>query len=298
VHEALLYRDLDDFVAGAAAFLRAGLAADEPAMAAVPEPRLDALRDAVGQDVRLVDMTGFGRNPARIIPALRDWVDEHPGRRLRFVGEPIWPERRAAETIEATRHEALLNVAFADAPVDILCPYDAARLDPAVLADAERTHPMIVAGGTRRPSSGYASPEAVYAVAEQPLPDPAGPVHALAVTGDLARLRRFVAEHAAPAGIAGDRLEDLQLAITEAAANTIRHAGGGPGTLRVWRDARAFVCEVADGGRIADPLAGRRRPSLDATTGRGLWLINQLCDLVELRQGPRGTTLRLHMDLG
>jgi hypothetical protein len=29
--------------------------------------------------------------------------------------------------------------------------------------------------------------------------------------------------------------------------------------------------------------------------GRGLWLINQLCDLVELRSDGSGTTLRMHV---
>jgi len=42
-------------------------------------------------------------------------------------------------------------------------------------------------------------------------------------------------------------------------------------------------------------MAGRRRPAADAAAGRGLWLINQLCDLVELRSGAAGTTLRMHI---
>jgi len=57
------------------------------------------------------------------------------------------------------------------------------------------------------------------------------------------------------------------------------------------------VCEVTDGGRLDDPLAGRRTPAPSEPGGRGLWLMNQLCDLVELRATAAGVTLRLHMAL-
>ena len=44
-----------------------------------------------------------------------------------------------------------------------------------------------------------------------------------------------------------------------------------------------------------DPLVGRRRPA--EATGLGLWVVHQVCDLVELRTGPAGTTIRTHMRL-
>ena len=46
---------------------------------------------------------------------------------------------------------------------------------------------------------------------------------------------------------------------------------------------------------ITDPLAGQRRPAPDATGGHGLWLVYQVCDLVELRSDASGTTIRMHM---
>jgi hypothetical protein len=74
--------------------------------------------------------------------------------------------------------------------------------------------------------------------------------------------------------------------------------GDGHGVLTVWRDDGELLCELSDGGAsIADPLVGRRRPDPHITSGRGLWMINQVCDLVELRAGPTGTTVRLHMSL-
>ncbi|HEV2638106.1 MAG TPA: ATP-binding protein [Actinocrinis sp.] len=84
------------------------------------------------------------------------------------------------------------------------------------------------------------------------------------------------------AGLPPDRLRDLLLAVTEIAANSIRH-GGGSGTMRVWARAGAMVCELRDQGVITDPLTGRVRPVADRPGGRGLWFAHQLCDLVEIR---------------
>ena len=84
------------------------------------------------------------------------------------------------------------------------------------------------------------------------------------------------------------------LAVNEIATNSIRH-GGGSGTLRVWLEAGVLICEVRDSGHLDDPLAGRRRPSPSDYGGRGLWLANQVCDLVQLRSFPQGSAVRLHM---
>jgi hypothetical protein len=65
--------------------------------------------------------------------------------------------------------------------------------------------------------------------------------------------------------------------------------------VRLWRSGGSVVGEVVASGRIDDPLAGRRRPAASAPDGRGLWIINQLCDLVELRSRGLRTTLRMHM---
>ena len=41
-------------------------------------------------------------------------------------------------------------------------------------------------------------------------------------------------------------------------------------------------------GRILDPLIGRGKPPADRV-GFGLWLANQLCDLVQIRSFPTGS---------
>ncbi|HMJ35140.1 MAG TPA: anti-sigma factor RsbA family regulatory protein [Baekduia sp.] len=299
VHEALMYEGLDEFLEGTSAFVNEGLAAGETVVVAVPEPRLTALRDRLDgptEHLGFMDMAELGRNPARIIPTLRNVLDANPGRRLRWVGEPVWPGRRPCENVEGERHEALLNVAFADVPVSILCPYDVGGLDPTVLVGAQRTHPVLHASGRRWDSVLYGDPSTVAQAAAHPL-DPVPPTaDERRVDHDLYGLRLFVRDRASAAGLDGARLDDLLLAANEAAANTLLH-GGGRGVLRIWRDDDDVLCEIADGGRLDDPLAGRRAPDTAQAGGRGLWLMNQLCDLVEIRPTTQGLTVRLHMGL-
>src|SRR5690606_23480587 len=120
-----------------------------PVMVAVPHQRWRALRAELGSaadDVAYADMARIGSNPARIIPAWRAFVDEHApdGVPLRGIAEPIWAGRRDAEIAECQVHEALMNVAIPEsAPLWLICPYDADALDPRVLEEVERTHPVV-----------------------------------------------------------------------------------------------------------------------------------------------------------
>ena len=113
---------------------------------------------------------------------------------------------------------------------------------------------------------------------------------------DLAEVRALVLERAREAGLAEGRASDLVLAVSEAAANTLRYTQSS-GTLAIWHNEREIVCEIRDEGTITDPLAGQVRPAPDATGGHGLWLVYQVCDEVEMRSDETGTTIRLHMDL-
>jgi anti-sigma regulatory factor (Ser/Thr protein kinase) len=301
VHEALLYSDLGTFLEGTTRFLREGIANGEPALAAVPAPRLSALGDALGEDaqhVKLVDMGQLGRNPSRILPAIAGFIEQHADRHVRFVGEPSWPGRRDCEAIEAARHEALINYAFADADASILCPYDTSLLDEARLRDAERTHPCMVCGDETRASADYTDPLEVWAALDRPLDGPVAPLTDFVVDGDVGVARRMIRPYVRAAGLDDERVGVLLLAASEAVTNGLIHANP-PVRLTLWRDERELVCDVTDAGQVmfTDPLAGRRRPTLEATSGRGLWIINQLCDLTEVRSGADGTTVRMRMEL-
>jgi anti-sigma regulatory factor (Ser/Thr protein kinase) len=296
-HFALFYANGQEYVAAILPGLRASLERAEPVFVAVPGSKGDLLRDGLNGEsgrVAFADMTEFGRNPARIIPKVRAFIDEHPGQRVSYVGEPIWASRSAAELREAARHEALINLAFSGAAATILCPYDTAELPPSVIADARRTHPAVVNRGQRRASPLYSGAQSVPPNCELPLAPPPADAARLDFSTDLRAVRRLVASQAAAAGLSGDRAADLVLAAGELAANTLRHTSAG-GSLRVWRTAAEVLCQVYDQGQIADPLAGRRRLPADAPGGHGLWVVNQVCDLVEVRTSPAGTTIRLHM---
>jgi anti-sigma regulatory factor (Ser/Thr protein kinase) len=111
---------------------------------------------------------------------------------------------------------------------------------------------------------------------------------------DLRPVRALVAAEADRAGLSGSRRTDLVIAASEVAANTLKHTGGA-GLVRVWITAEEILCQFDDSGHIKDPLAGYGRPSGDEPGGQGLWLVNQVCDLAEIRSTALGTTIRMHM---
>lgn len=301
-HQALFYGDAEEFLAGTAPFVTEAVEREEPILVAVTRGRARALRDELGDAAALVqfaEMERLGRNPARIIPAWQRFVSTYggPGRPVRGIGEPIWQGRSSAELAECRRHEALLNLAFVDAPAwQLLCPYDTATLDDDVLHSACHTHPYLCdAIAPLRCSDIYQPPE------EAPLPfagellDPDNTTFQMRFDLQrLAALRQIVANQAAATAIPPARVSDLVLSVNELAANSVSY-GGGSGLLRIWRSDGALVCEVRDHGRLTDPLVGRRHPSPTQMRGRGVWLANQLCDLVEIRSLAEGTVVRVRM---
>ncbi|MEU0207305.1 sensor histidine kinase [Streptomyces canus] len=297
VHPALFYRGEEEYLHGTVPFIRDGLKAGEPVAVAVPGPNLAMLRAALDEDVvhvKFLDMTDAGRNPGRIIPrVLRAFADAHRGTRVRIIGEPIWAGRSIVEYPACVQHEALINPAFQGREVTILCPYDADRLDEQVLTDAYATHPLIISGGTERPSTAYA-PEHVVARYNQPLEQPAEAEELVFQADQLPNARHFAVERAARFGLSGVRLEDVALIVAELTTNSVVH-GGGSGILRVWADGGQVVCEVRDQGDLNDPLAGRRPPAHDKLGGRGLLLVHSLADLVRIHTGPDGTAVRCYL---
>src|ERR1700730_4759520 len=128
-----------------------------------------------------------------------------------------------------------------------------------------------------------------------PLPPSDDPM-SYTYTTDLAAIRAVVHRYAIQAGLTEARAIDLTLAVSEVAANTVKHAKS-PGSMKIWYDAREIICQIHDEGIIPDPLAGRRQPSMDALGGHGLWIVSQVCDRVEMHSDETGTTIRLHMSL-
>ena len=301
-HDAVFYAGMDDFAVCMTSFIRDSLAAGEPILVVVQPEKIDLLRSRLDGDAGRVlfqDMAEIGRNPSRIIPVWRDYVAQRGGHtRVRGIGEPIWAERTAEELVESQRHESLLNLAFAGESAWIACPYDTEALDPAVIEEAFRSHPFVVSGGATLESPAYPGVVGIPTLFDEPLAEPQGPVDRMIVDlTELGDVRRFVRRQAVVFGLSAQRSADLVLAVNEVAGNTVRHSGG-LGTLRVWSEGDSIVCEVRDGGLIDDPLVGRARPGQAQEGGIGLWLVNQLCDLVQVRTSDRGSVVRLHMSRG
>ncbi len=295
-HEALIYADPDEYLAGTLPFLRAGIEAGEQTLVAVGPDQAAQLEGELGADaafVRFVDMREVGRNPAAIIPVWRQFLDEGGGMPVRGIGEPVWAARSAAALEECQRHESLLNVAFDRGPAwDLLCPYDAASLGDDVLAKVAHSHPRVRRDGELVQSCSFVPDENCFA---GELPPPVGRPDVLDFgLTELGEVRRRVTAAAERAGMGPLEVADLVIATSELAANSVMH-GGGSGTLRLWREEGRLLAEVEDRGRIEDPLVGRTRPDISQEGGRGLWLANCLCDLVQIRSGEGATTVRLHV---
>lgn len=303
-HAALFYSGERAFVEAVGAFIRDGVTAGEPTLVVVSSRKIELLREELGalsSEVLFADMAGVGTNPGAIISAWDDFVSAGAaeGLRMRGVGEPIWPERSATELAECEQHESLLNLAFADADgFWLVCPYDVDALPTEVVEHARVTHPRIVEGGVERESATYGALECVSAALIAPLGPPPGGAYEVAFDAEsLGAVRAFVGELAVDAGISGVRRDDLLLAVNELCTNSVRH-GGGSGVLRVWHEDYSLVCEVSDHGVIESPLAGRRRPPAGGLSGYGLWLVNQLCDLVQIRAADDGGVVRMRMRRG
>ena len=297
-HEALFWRDAEEFLAGTVPFVEAAVDAGEPVMVAVIEERSTLLRDALGTastDVHFVDMAELGRNPARIIPAWRSFVDEHTAtdRPVRGIGEPIWPGRRPAEISESQLHEALLNVAIEpDTPLWLMCPYDVGRLDEAVVEEAYRSHPVIVDAGEYRGSTSYGGLAQVEVAFGGALPDLGQPIEQLPYREDnLPGVVSSVATTVYQAGMRADEAADFAVVIRELIRSSLWR-GADEGLLCTWVTADSVICELQDRTRVSDPLLGRRAPTGD--TRNGIWLANQRCDLVQLRSTEAGTRVRVH----
>jgi anti-sigma regulatory factor (Ser/Thr protein kinase) len=296
-HEAMLYAGDDGFLDGVARFVRAGVAAGEPVLVVVQDRKIAMLRAALGDDaasVQFADMAAVGQNPARIIPAWREFVAGHAGsdRRIRGVGEPLYVERSSDERSECHLHEALLNVALADAPLSLLCPYDTDALPAPDIETAIDNHPFLHAGGRACENARFGAPVEWFG---GDLPEPT--VATESIEFDLSRLwvvRKLIDDRAEAFGFEQDRRRECVLAVSEIVTNSVRY-GGGRGSLRCWIEDEHLVCEVTDRGQILEPMVGRVRPLAGQVGGHGMWLANQLADLVQVRSNDRRTVVRVHI---
>ncbi|HET9168800.1 MAG TPA: anti-sigma factor RsbA family regulatory protein [Actinospica sp.] len=301
-HEALFYEGEDGFVERTSGFVREGLEAGERVLVAVAEERAAPLRAELrsdAADVEFLAPAGLGRNPARIIPAWRDWVERNTARGTAFrgVGEPVRAPGSALEIRACETHEHLLNTAFDTGPAWwLLCPYDVAGLPEQVLAGASGSHRLIHGDHVPRDAANFDA-DAGLAAFHEPLPGLGPPLFEASFgLAELPGLRTAIEQRAGLLSLHGRSLADFVLVADELASNSVRH-GGGRGTIKLWQREGHAVCEIADRGLIEDPLVGRRRPDLRLPEGgAGLWTANQLCDLVLIHSAAdSGTAVRAYL---
>ena len=93
------------------------------------------------------------------------------------------------------------------------------------------------------------------------------------------------------ANLMNARLE-TRYRLSELATNTLQHARGG-GVVRIWAEPGRVLCEVVDRG--APRYFGRDMPAADQPRGRGLAIVERICDEVGIDYSPAGTAVRLGM---
>jgi anti-sigma regulatory factor (Ser/Thr protein kinase) len=303
-HRALLYGDAGALVGALEPFVRDGLDRGESVLVALGAEQLGWVREALGDAADAIEAVDAAEMYARHGPMLssllqRFVVEGTPGEgRIRVVAEQSLTAATPVRTRAYLRYEAAANVAYRPFAASVLCPYDTARLPDEVLAHALETHPEVLEATTTRASPRFTDPREFirrHSRVERPPAD--ADELAFEDLADVQHVRHRVSLLADAAGLARAQVDELNVAVTEVVTNALRH-GGPPRRLWAYTSDDAFVCQVQDGGGgLTDPLAGYIVPDLAGTSGRGLWLAHQLCDVVEAATDEAGTHVCVRMHL-
>jgi anti-sigma regulatory factor (Ser/Thr protein kinase) len=297
-HTSVFYDGAEQYAVEAGGFLREGLERGHRGLVMAPPRRVDELRSALGRDadeVTFVEDTVAYAPQWNVYRVLLDFAAASAGVRSCVVAEQTLAERVPAEVVDYRRLEAAVNVVFAAADVDLLCPYDAGSLPPHLLEIGRRSHATVRADGDRAPNARYDDPYDLLAgLAAVRLPPPDATTIDCSSPADVAGARRLVRARGAEAGLAPAVVDDLALAVTEVLTNALVH-GDSFVLLHVYDEGATAVFHVHDGGRRPlDPLAGLLPPARPADHGYGLWLARQLCAAVDVGHDRSGTHVRLH----
>jgi CheY-like chemotaxis protein len=166
-HEALVYSSPDELAAATLPFIREGLARDEQLLVVLREEGRAVLEQALGADaarIEFADAVPWYQSPEHAFEQYTDYIDDRLARgapRVRVVAEVIWPQSLAEADVAAwKRYEAGISAALAAVPVSFICTYHAQELPTGIVADAQRTHPVLRTAEGARPSARYAPPAA------------------------------------------------------------------------------------------------------------------------------------------
>jgi serine/threonine-protein kinase RsbW len=107
---------------------------------------------------------------------------------------------------------------------------------------------------------------------------------------DLAEVRAFVRARAGDLGLPDFRADLLTLAVSELATNTLQHTAGG-GRVRLRVEPGRLLCDVIDQGPIR--RFGRAMPAAQEVRGRGLAIVERVCDEIGIESENGSTRVRL-----
>ena len=110
----------------------------------------------------------------------------------------------------------------------------------------------------------------------------------------LRRVRDLVEHAARVAGVSASNVHGLVIAVSEVAANAVRH-GGGRGRIVIEQTDEGVRVEVSDHGPGLPEHLSHDLPSPEAVSGRGLWMVRNLCRDLHITSTACGVTVRLFM---
>jgi anti-sigma regulatory factor (Ser/Thr protein kinase) len=303
-HDALFYSSGCELVAAARPFARDGLDAGE-SVVIISDHNLGMLADALGHDPRITFLASSDvyQRVTATIAAFQQIAEQHlaaGASGVRVMGEVNF-RPAPAQWNDWVRFESIVNAAFAPLPLWTVCPYDTRRLAAGVLDAARLTHPSLLTGVSRVPSTRYLETAEYLLLAAPADPDPleeTAPALDVSPLDDFAGLRKLRADARvvlAAAGMPHAAAGKFVTAVSEIAGNALSH-GRTTVRARLWSAQRRSVCVVTDHGEgPGDPLAGYLPPDREdpAGAGLGLWIARQLCDHVITATTPEGFTVRL-----
>ncbi|MGY1698392.1 hypothetical protein [Geodermatophilus sp. SYSU D00766] len=222
-------------------FCRRAVVAGSPVVAHVD----DVVRRALAEAVPGTPVTFAPQQRVLQVPPA-ELADEwsrlrHPGSAAPVVVLVQPPTALVSDLARWRGAEHEVTVAVAVRPVEVTCLLDTAVLEPAAVATARSTHPLLWCSGTDLPNPDLEvapRPAAGTALAEGTL-DPHAPV------GNRAWWTAVLTD----AGLSGTRRDELVLVLHEAVRTAAEFAGHPDGVpVRVARDGAAIACEVGVGG--------------------------------------------------
>lgn len=300
-HTVVLFDSPVAFSEQIAPFVRGGVERDDVVIVTARPENSAPLRATIGEAahaIRWHDASATALSPGQAFQRLHDTLlelGETMRGRILVVFEHVQDGRSAGEVRELLRYDALCNETLAAIGASMLCAFDTTVTDDTLLRQVRQAHPCLAENGQAVASSSYVGARDYLAAGDRfddlaPMPS-----YSKVVCPPADAAARDVVAAFARGFLPPNRIDDLVFAANELVANAEEH-GGGLLHLALWVDGATVVCEVADRGPgLLDPMSGYLPPPKPLDRGRGLWLVRQLCDLVELRTSEAGTRVRLHV---